>query len=241
MQNKVRKVTTFIREPTWVSPMPGLEPRTFTEEEKHDFDTKPGVLLSYRKELERSLNGAFPLFLRDSELQQTTRGFMLQQMQEKLHNPYLEAKLIPQWSVGCRRITPGVNYLESLSKPNVSVVYGEILKVTERGPVCDDNNEYPVDVLICATGFDTSFKPRFPLIGAEGIDLRDEWKDRATGYLGLAAPKFPNYMTFLGPNCPIGNGPVLIAIGKALHKQTLLKTLSSPHRRPFIHIRFTSV
>lgn len=25
-------------------------------------------------------------------------------------------------------------------------------------------------------------------------------------------PDFPNYFTFLGPNCPIGNGPVLIAI-----------------------------
>jgi hypothetical protein len=69
-----------------------------------------------------------------------------------------------------------------------------------------------VDVLICATGFDTGFKPRFPLIGPTGLNLQDEWKDVAEAYFGLAAADYPNYMIFLGPNCPIGNGPVLIAI-----------------------------
>lgn len=109
-------------------------------------------------------------------------------------------------------MTPGVNYLETLSKPNVSVVYGEIREVTEKGCVCDDGNEYPVDVLICATGFDTTFKPRFPLIGPTGENLQDIWAKEPKSYLGLAAPDFPNYLIFLGPNCPIGNGPVLSAI-----------------------------
>lgn len=49
-----------------------------------------------------------------------------------------------------------MNYLETLTKPNVSVVYGEVEKITEKGCVCDDGNEYPIDVLICATGFDTT-------------------------------------------------------------------------------------
>ena len=30
--------------------------------------------------------------------------------------------------------------------------------------------------------------------------------------MGLAAPEMPNYFHFLGPNSPVGNGPVLIAI-----------------------------
>lgn len=59
-----------------------------------------------------------------------------------------------------------------------------------------------------------SFRPRFPLIGPSGSNLQDEWSEEAKGYMGLAAPNFPNYMIFLGPNCPIGNGPVLVAIGK---------------------------
>ena len=205
-------VTTFIREPTWVSPVQGLEQHIYSAEEQLDFEHKAGHLTEYRKSIERGLNGQFGIFLKETKPNLDTHSYMLSQMKEKLQNEYLEERLIPKWSVGCRRLTPGVGYLESLGKENVTVVYGEIEKVTEAGCVCDNGNEYPIDVLICATGFDTTFKPRFPLIGPDGKNLQDEWKDEARSYLGVAAPEFPNYLIFLGPNSPIGNGPVLSAI-----------------------------
>ena len=205
-------VTTFIREPTWVSPVQGLEQHIYTEEERWDFARKPEVLTEYRKSIERGLNGQFGIFLKNSKPNNDTREYFLSQMRDKLQNKYLEDRLIPNWSVGCRRLTPGVGYLESLGKDNVTVVYGEITSVTERGCVSDNGNEYPVDILICATGFDTTFKPRFPLIGPDGTNLQDQWKDEAQSYLGMAAAGFPNYLIFLGPNSPIGNGPVLSAI-----------------------------
>jgi cation diffusion facilitator CzcD-associated flavoprotein CzcO len=214
IQPKVKKCTTFIREPTWVSPVQGLEQHVFSDRERQDFKQRPGRLLDYRKGVESGLNGQFALFLKNSQSNNDTHAYMTSQMKQKLQDPHLENKLIPSWSVGCRRLTPGVGYLESLGKENVQVVYGEIMKVTERGCVCDDGKEYPVDVLICATGFDTGFKPRFPLIGPTGKNLQDEWSKTAESYLGMAAAGFPNYLMFLGPNCPIGNGPVLVAIGK---------------------------
>src|SRR6201994_1342422 len=137
---------------------------------------------------------------------------MTKAMTDKLQNKELEAKLIPNWAVGCRRLTPGIGYLESLGKENVKVVYGEIDEVTPNGCLCNDGKEYPVDFLICATGFDTSFKPRFPLVNPGGRNLQDEWAKEAKGYMGIAAPDFPNYLVFLGPNCPIGNGPLLSAM-----------------------------
>lgn len=207
-------MTTFIREPTWVSPVPGLEPHVYSKDEIEEFATKPGVLTEYRRNIERGLNGQFGIFIKGHQQNSNTRNFFLEQMKEKLNNKYLEEKLIPDWSAGCRRLTPGVNYLESLTKPNVTVVYGEINEVTENGPLCDNGEEYPVDVLICATGFDTTFKPRFPLIAPSGENLQDAWAAPHVpeSYLGLAAAGFPNYLIFLGPNCPIGNGPVLSAI-----------------------------
>lgn len=62
------------------------------------------------------------------------------------------------------------------------------------------------------TGFDTTFKPRFPLVGHNGRILSEDWKDEPRSYMGVAAPGYPNYYMFLGPNSPIGNGPVLIGI-----------------------------
>jgi len=170
------------------------------------------VLVEYRKNVERGLNGQFGIFLKGTNTNNDTEAYFRQQMTEKLHNQYLEERLIPNWHVGCRRLTPGVGYLEALGKENVEVVYGEINEITERGCLCDNGTEYPVDVLICATGFNTSFKPRFPVVGPNGKNLQDGWKDEAQSYFGLAAAEFPNYLIFLGPNCPIGNGPVLSAI-----------------------------
>jgi cation diffusion facilitator CzcD-associated flavoprotein CzcO len=102
IQPKVPKVTTFIREPTWVSPVQGLEQHVYTDHEKVEFATKPGVLTQYRKQIERGLNGQFGIFMKNSEINNQTHDYMKQQMQEKLKNPYLEEKVIPPWSVGCR-------------------------------------------------------------------------------------------------------------------------------------------
>ena len=199
-----------------MSPVAGLEQHIYTPEEREAFKTRPGLLTEYRRGIESGMNGQFRIFLQNTAGQKQTREYMIQQMKEKLHNPDLEKVLIPDWSVGCRRITPGVGYLEALGNNKVKVVYGEITEITERGCICEDRKEYPVDVLICATGFDTSFRPRFPIIGPNGNNLQDEWRDEPRSYLGIAAAGIPNYLTFLGPNSPIGNGPVLSAVGRSI-------------------------
>ncbi|KIW83605.1 hypothetical protein Z517_02851 [Fonsecaea pedrosoi CBS 271.37] len=212
IQPHVDKVITFIREPTYVSPVQGLSQHVYTADEKKQFTEQEGTLTKYRKQIERDTNKLFNLFIKDTPSQKENRAYITGLMKEKIANPYLEERLIPEWSLGCRRLTPGIGYLESLSKPNVEVVYGEITEITEKGCICDNGQEYPVDVLICATGFDTSFRPRFPVIGPNKKNLQDVWGKQPHSYLGLAAAEFPNYLVFLGPNCPIGNGPVLIAI-----------------------------
>ena len=215
IRSQASKITTFIRSPTWVVPIKGFEQRYYSEEERREFETNPDALLKYRKLQESGLNAGFSLFISDSDSQKAYLKDMTEMMRARLQNEALEQLVIPKWGVGCRRLTPGVNYLETLVSEKVSVVYGDIQQITERGCVCDDGKEYPVDVLICATGFDTSFRPRFPIIGLGGKNLADVWADEPKSYLGLAAPGFPNYFMFIGPNSPIGNGPVLAGMGKS--------------------------
>lgn len=153
------------------------------------------------------------MFIANSDVQKATYDSMVSAMKEKLQNETLEKLVIPKWAVGCRRITPGVNYLETLGSDKVDVVFGDIQQITENGCICEDGKEYAVDVLICATGFETSYQPRFPLIGSGGVNLSEAWAEESKSYLGMAAHGFPNYFMFIGPNSPIGNGPVLISIG----------------------------
>ncbi|KAI0444838.1 hypothetical protein F4803DRAFT_510002 [Xylaria telfairii] len=212
IREKCSKVTTFIRSPTWVSPHGGLEQHLFSEEQKSAFANEPGTLLEYRAKIEAGLNCTWGVFLRDHKLQEDTLSYMRGQMKQKLGDAHLESKLIPEYSVGCRRFTPGINYLESLTKPNVEVVIGKIDSITESGCLCDNGKEYPVDLLICATGFDTYFRPRFPIVSHKGENLQDKWATDPQSYLGVAAAGFPNYFTILGPTSPIGNGPVLYGV-----------------------------
>jgi cation diffusion facilitator CzcD-associated flavoprotein CzcO len=191
----------------------GFEQHRYSEQELEDFATKPGVLLEWRKNAERNVNRIYPMFLNGSKMQESTKKRVAAQMKLKLGDADLERHLIPQWGFGCRRMTPGINYLETLKADNVEVVFGSIDRITLDG-VFASGKEYPIEVLICATGFDTSFRPRFPIVGRKGKNLQDVWGTHAHSYMGVAAPEQPNYFHFLGPNCPIGSGPLVGAIGK---------------------------
>lgn len=146
------------------------------------------------------MNSRFPTFINNTAPQAGMRDIMTKMMKESLHNETLEKLVIPDFPVGCRRFTPGINYLETLRTEKVQVVYGQVQEITEKGCIGKDGKEYAVDVLICATGFDTSYKPRFPIVGKNGIKLSEAWASEAESYLG--------------PNSPIGNGPVLVAVGE---------------------------
>jgi cation diffusion facilitator CzcD-associated flavoprotein CzcO len=119
-------------------------------------------------------------------------------MKRKLgENSPLLKYLIPTFAVGCRRPTPGNGYLESLSKDNVRVVTDSISEIVPEGIKLTTGEVIAVDMFICATGFDISFRPRYPVTGRNGISLSDQWKQKPSGYLSLAVPNFPNHFSKL--------------------------------------------
>lgn len=87
-------------------------------------------------------------------------------------------------------------------------MFEAIEKITPTG-VISGGTEQPADILIAATGFDTTFRPRFPIIGRGGVNLQDLWHSEPASYMGIGVSGFPNYLTFLGPNTPISNGSLM--------------------------------
>lgn len=61
------------------------------------------------------------------------------------HDPDLVQKLIPDWEVGCRRITPGAGYLEAFLLPNVDMTQYPIDRVTRDSITTTDGKKYKVD------------------------------------------------------------------------------------------------
>lgn len=109
----------------------------------------------------------------------------------------LKEFIIPNWAPGCRRISPGDGYLEALVKPNVNPVYGGIQKIVPEGIVTEDGELHKMDILVCATGFNVAFRPAFKLINGTGDTLVEDWGDSVNLYLGVSAPRFPNYYTIV--------------------------------------------
>jgi cation diffusion facilitator CzcD-associated flavoprotein CzcO len=83
--------------------------------------------------------------------------------------------------------------LEALTETNVRVVFEGIKEIVPQGIKLDSGEIVELDAIVCATGFDVSWKPRFPVIGRGGADLREQWGQRPTAYMSLAVPNFPNY------------------------------------------------
>ncbi|ORX93983.1 hypothetical protein BCR34DRAFT_580256 [Clohesyomyces aquaticus] len=212
IQPKAREIITFIRSPIWILRTIADEPKPYSDAEKKEFLTNPEKLMHLRKYNEGVMNSIYSLYIANSVLQSLTRPELERQMRETLRDPYLEDALIPDWAVGCRRLAPDTGYLKALKKENVRVVKGGVTSFYADGCVDDKGERHAVDVIICATGFDTSFVPRFPVIGRDSRNLQDVWAKTPSSYLGVGVANFPNLLMSLGPYSPVANGPTLASI-----------------------------
>lgn len=140
-------------------------------------------------------------------MQDAARDDFTNLMRERLaKKPEILKSLLPSFSVGCRRLTPGPGYLEALVEDDVDFIDTPIVKAYESGLELADGRRLEFDVLICATGFHASAPPPFPVIGRDGQTMAKKFEPYAETYLSLAVDKFPNYFMMLGPNAAIGTG-----------------------------------
>jgi len=108
-----------------------------------------------------------------------------------------------------RLTAEGDPYMRAIQESNVDVHFSAVNMITEDSVIDTEGNEKKVDTIVCATGFDVSYKPRFPIVGQHGVELGDKWKVCPESYLGLAVPDMPNFLTFIGPTWPVENGSVM--------------------------------
>ena len=120
-----------------------------------------------------------------------------------VEDPKTAAALKPYYPYGCKRPTFHDEYLPTFNRPNVTLVDTAPIGVTEineRG-VVHDGVEYPLDVLIYATGFQWMATSTFNMIvGRGGRSLSQKWQSEGTKtFLGLHSEGFPNLFIVTGP------------------------------------------
>ncbi|KDQ31391.1 hypothetical protein PLEOSDRAFT_1036737 [Pleurotus ostreatus PC15] len=226
LQPKVGHLVNYVRGQTWLA-VPFLDDMQkglakgrevtnykYTDEDKEAFKD-PEFYKNFRRKMESELNAAQDAVMVGTEMQAAARTIFKEQMLKRLaRKPWIADHIIPEFPVACRRLTPGVGYLEALCEDNVDFVPSLIKRVTPEGIETVDGDHKALDVIVCATGFDTSYQLDFPIIGKNGVDVRDKYLPHPRTYLSVAVEGFPNWFQTLGPNSAVGAGSLLIILEK---------------------------
>ncbi|MET0577397.1 MAG: NAD(P)/FAD-dependent oxidoreductase [Ilumatobacteraceae bacterium] len=120
-----------------------------------------------------------------------------------VEDPVTAEALKPYYPYGCKRPTFHDQYLPTFNLPHVHLVDTAPIGVTtinERG-VVHDGVEYPLDVLVYATGFTWMATSTFNMVtGRGGRTLSEKWQTEGTKtFLGMHSKGFPNLFIVTGP------------------------------------------
>lgn len=118
-------------------------------------------------------------------------------------DPKTAEALKPYYPYGCKRPTFHDEYLPTFNLPHVTLVDTAprgVSEINERG-VVHEGTEYPLDVLVYATGFQWMATSTFNMItGRDGQTLQQKWQSEGTRtFLGLHSHGFPNLFIISGP------------------------------------------
>ena len=167
------------------------------------------LLSSFGIDWNSSVNGGAYATLKEHRLQDLMRGESKKIMEERLKSldPSIAARIIPDFPVGCRRLTPEVGYLKSFNDENTEMCWDEIERITETG-IRTKKGEEEFDMIVCATGYNTSARPHWKHIGRNGRILTGDLE----GFFSVQINDMPNYFMVGGPNFPVSHGTVYTAL-----------------------------
>ena len=156
--------------------------------------------------------GNFRDILVDREANRLLSEFVADKIRSRVNDPETAEKLIPKdHGFGTRRVPQETGYYEVYNRPNVRLVsmLDELVERITADGVRTAAADYPVDMIVYATGFDavTGSFDRIDIAGAGGRTLKQAWQDGPTTFVGVMVDGFPNMFMAMGPHAALGNNP----------------------------------
>lgn len=212
MQKKVTHLYSYQRTPNWVI---SRGQYNYPSATKFLFSKLPFLMYLYRIYLSIYYEASIILFKNPNSIVTKIAGsFFRKQMKDVLvskDRPDLVEKLLPDISLGCKRVAISDTYLQALCEENTSVVRSPIIEIVGRTIKTADGQENEVDVLCLATGFDVNgFLGDLKIYGRDGVNLNKLWDENPTAtYKTVNIHGFPNFFMLLGPGSGLGHNSVI--------------------------------
>ena len=207
---KVAKLTIFQRSANWMVPRGD---RYYTEAEKERFRKHPWLARLYRWLIWAQHEMNWPVFAGNKFVASRMRSAAEENLRAAISNPKLQKLLTPDYPIGGKRILIADDYYPALNRDNVELIADPIDHFSETAVVTKGGRAIDADVVIYATGFEsTSFLAPMAIQGEGGRTLNEEWKDGAHAYLGISVAGFPNLFLMYGPNTNLGHNSIIFMI-----------------------------
>ncbi|UOR13694.1 flavin-containing monooxygenase [Halobacillus amylolyticus] len=161
---------------------------------------------------------AYNDLLMNEEANELVAEFIREKIRETVDDPETAEKLTPSSYYGTKRAIVDTEYFETYNRKNVRLVdvkEAPIQEITSKG-IRTADDEYELDALVFATGFDgmTGSLFKIDIRGRDDVSLKGKWENGAKTktYLGLTTAGFPNMFMLTGPESPsvLGNMPATI-------------------------------
>jgi cation diffusion facilitator CzcD-associated flavoprotein CzcO len=192
------RVYVFQRQPGWIE---AKHEREFTARERWVYRHVPLAQRLHRARIFHQGNRRFRGYDVNSRRQQRMRALCSDFVASSIVDPAVRKAVTPDYPWGCKRPVISSTFYPSLNRDNVELVPQAVSRVTPAGVVDATGRERKVDVLILSTGFQpTRFLAGVDVKGRDGQSIHDAWRDRASAFLGITVPGFPNFFILYGPN-----------------------------------------
>jgi cyclohexanone monooxygenase len=192
------RVYVFQREPGWVEPK---NERDFGPRERWLYRNVPLAQRLNRAWIFHKGNRRFKGYDVGSRRQRRMRDVCERFVAGSIADPATRAAVTPDYPWGCKRPVLSSTFYPALNRPNVELVPHAVREVTPTGVVDATGAVRDVDVLVLSTGFQpTKFLASIDVKGRDGRSIHDVWRERASAFLGITVPGFPNFFILYGPN-----------------------------------------
>ncbi len=212
--DSVAKLSVFQRSPAYVRPKPD---KIYDPAEQARYKRFP-ILRRLERATLYCRNEARFVNFDLAPLNRRAQRLFRTGLETKIPDERLRAKLIPDYSLGCKRGLQSSDWFATLARDNVELITSPITKIAPDGIETRDGSRHAVETLIFATGFKaTQFLAPMRIRGTGGRDLHEVWKDGAEAYLGVSVNGFPNLFLLYGPNTNLAHTSVVYMLESQFH------------------------
>ncbi|OBA58097.1 monooxygenase [Mycobacterium sp. 1100029.7] len=200
------RLTVFQRTPPWMVPK---DDRPYSTSELARFRRDPLAVRRTRWQIWKFQHDNTATFADDPVVTARTQ-IATSFLQRTVADARLRQDLTPDYPFRCKRVLLGDDYYRALQRDHVTLVTDPIDRITRTGVVTTTGKAVDVDVIVLATGFETSrYLAGIDVIGCGGQRLHKRWGEEPSAYLGAAVSGFPNFFMLYGPNTNQGANSIV--------------------------------